>query len=319
MIVTECVVAILGALVGTYETNTLTLFKFHRESRNYQVIASVASTGSDIWSTGSLNENFSHLSDFIKSPARIKGVGNVFEICPEKVTLEDCELVYPSLESSEYISCSFLANKKKPAILFPLQRSKEQSLIKMFKKGTRRNKSPTSLACLQSLNDGKEKLLSKLSDRCTHDIIRDLMYSRMLKLTGSNSCDDLGLDTKYSLEADIPLIIRLDKYHIIFENQNSFHIFTTDGFQILHLHTTGSQGIEERSRWIAVREGTESTMRIPHIIRKIDSKEPYMIQYFLGSHLNVRYKVCPFMKSLKITPGRESIWSRIRSWTFPNN
>ncbi|RKF79588.1 hypothetical protein GcM3_054029 [Golovinomyces cichoracearum] len=194
-----------------------------------------------------------HILPYVESSGSIKGMGNVFEICPGKVTLEDCTRVYPKYASYELYSCSKLAQQKKSAILFPHERTIKRQMTTLFDEVTTRNKSPVSMKCYESLQNGNEKSLSKLPAECTHPIVRDLIYGRKVMLTGDCSCNVPGVKPLVSLDADIPLEIPLDNYHVMFWEENRMRLFTTDGMQILHLQSMGGKKSREEFKWIATR------------------------------------------------------------------
>ncbi|RKF54071.1 hypothetical protein GcM3_212048 [Golovinomyces cichoracearum] len=245
----------------------------------------------------SINEDFPRLSEYVKSSAIIKGEGNMFEICPGKVTDEDCKRAYPRKDIHEYKLCSDVVRFNKPAILFPHEETRKWSWKTLSGEVNARNNLPDSIECFKSLKDGNKHSLSNLPDKCTHAIVKDLIYARKVKLIGNYGCHDLNMNELVSLNADIPLKIKLDTYHVRFADQKGSYSFTTDGMQILHLHSIGREAIGRRTTWIAVREGTTGTMRILDTIKNVMTKEAYKSLYFQSHLMQLKYEVCPFIKN----------------------
>ncbi|RKF75853.1 hypothetical protein GcC1_076038 [Golovinomyces cichoracearum] len=292
MIVTECVVGILGALGGTYPTETLTLFE-RPKGQNYQVMASVDSATSGIPTPQGTENNlssFKKVTPYIENNAKIIGRQNLFEICPSEVTLGDCTRVYNE-ESKEYQRCANYARFNEPVILFPPQRTKKRSMKMLFDEVAVRNKSPESMACFESLKSEKPEL-SKLYDTRTHEIVRDLIYEGKVRLTGKYKCNNLRMKTPVSINADIPLSINLDILHFGFQKYAGIHVFTTDGTQILHIYAKNSRIFWLEIVWKVKR----ANPRIVHdILRGADKlQKTFWLTRFLG-----QYEVCPFRESLK--------------------
>ncbi|RKF56738.1 hypothetical protein GcM3_193036 [Golovinomyces cichoracearum] len=260
--------------------------------------------------------DISNLSPYVESSGSITGMGNIFEICPGKVTLEDCTRVYPNFASYEYSSCSQLVRRKISAILFPRERTKKRQMTTLFNEVTMRNKSPVSMKCYESLQNGNEKSLSKLPAECTHAIVRDLIYGRKVILTGNYNCDDPGVKPLVTLNADIPFSIRLDHYHLMFWDKNRMRLFTTDGMHILHLHSEGGNRNGREMEWLALR--AQRTI-LDAKVKMLDAERSNVKLLQVPSlYVNVWYEECFFINGLNAVAGsrgryfRESQYRPIR-------
>ncbi|RKF81727.1 hypothetical protein GcM3_032039 [Golovinomyces cichoracearum] len=254
--------------------------------------------------TMSVNKDFPRLSEYVKSSAIIKGEGNVFEICPEKITDQDCKRVYPIENSRGYKLCSDFVQSNKPAILFPPEKSMKRSWTTLSGEVNTRNNLPDSIECFKSLKDGNKHSLSNLPNKCTHAIVKDLIYARKVKLNGKYGCYDRSMDRQVSfkvlvsLNADIPLEIMLDTYHEKFEEKRGYYFFTTDGMQILHLHTIGREEFGGRTTWTAVREGTPGTSRILDTLTNVKKNRTYRPSNVQNTHIQIKYEACPSLSNL---------------------
>ncbi|RKF81722.1 hypothetical protein GcM3_032033 [Golovinomyces cichoracearum] len=252
----------------------------------------------------SVNKDFPRLSAYVKSSATIKGRGNVFEICPEKITDQDCKRVYPIENSPGYKLCSDLVQSNKPAILFPPEESKKRLLTTLSGEVIARNNLPDRIECFKSLKDGNKHSLSNLPNTCTHAIVKDLIYVRRVKLIGKYGCQNKYMDmlvssnVLVSLNADIPLKITLDTYHEKFEERNDYYFLTTDGMQILHLYSAGREELRGRMTWIAVREGTPGTSRILDTLTNVKKNRTLKQPNVQNSHIEIKYEACPSLPIL---------------------
>ncbi|RKF58044.1 hypothetical protein GcM3_184038, partial [Golovinomyces cichoracearum] len=248
----------------------------------------------------SVGLDFPSLAPYIKNDAIIKGTGNIFRICPGRVTMEDCQRVY-RMEKFGFDECQNLIRNGIPSILFAKRKIKPRSTVKLLAEVRKRNESPDSIRCFNSLQSANEPSLSKLPRDCSHDKVRDLLYGRKLKLTGDHGCNDLGVDAQLSLNADIPLTIDLNRRPLAFLKGKTYHFFTTDGMQILHLRPTVMGRINKKTEWIADREGTQGTMKISEVLDNLETPMAYHAQRLPTLFGSMRYQVCPFMKSLSLS------------------
>ncbi|RKF81993.1 hypothetical protein GcC1_019041 [Golovinomyces cichoracearum] len=247
----------------------------------------------------SVNKNFPRLSEYVKSPAIIKGKGNVFEICPGKITNQDCKRVYPDENSEGYKFCSSLVRAGKDVILFPRRRTKLRSQTTLLDEVMVRNNLYGSIECFKSLTDGNKHSLSNLPNTCTHAIVKDFIHARKTKLIGEYGCQDSNMKKLVSLNADIPLKIMLDTYHEKFEEKTGYYFFTTDGMQILHLHTIGREEFGGRTTWITVREGTPGTLRIHDTLRNVKKNRTYKPSNV--QKIKIKYEVCPSLRRRELS------------------
>ncbi|RKF64473.1 hypothetical protein GcC1_131023, partial [Golovinomyces cichoracearum] len=245
----------------------------------------------------SVGLDFPSLAPYVKNDASIKGTGNIFRICPGRVTMEDCQRVYRA-EKFGFDECQNRVQNAIPSILFVERKFRQRSNVKLLVEVRERNKSPDSIRCFNSLQSANEPSLSKLPRDCSHEKVRDLLYGRKLKLTGDHGCEDLGVKAELSLNADIPLTINLNRRPLAFLKGGIYHFFTTDGMQILHLRPTVMGKINEKTEWIAEREGTQGTMKISEVLENSETPMAYQAQRLPTRFGSIRYQVCPFTKNL---------------------
>ncbi|RKF71133.1 hypothetical protein GcC1_106016, partial [Golovinomyces cichoracearum] len=245
----------------------------------------------------SVGSSFPSLAPYVKNDAIIKGTGNIFRICPRRVTMKDCQRVYRQ-EERAFNECQNLVRNEIPSILFANRKFRQRSNVKLLAEVRERNKSPDNIRCFKSLQNANEPLLSKLPRYCSDKKVRDLLYERKLKLTGDHGCEDLGVKAELSLNADTPLIVDLDSLHTVFVDEMSYHFFTTDGLQILHLRSTVKRGINEETEWIADREGMQGSMKISEVLDNSETQKASRAGNSPLQTIHMRYKVCPFMKNL---------------------
>ncbi|RKF82595.1 hypothetical protein GcM3_023032, partial [Golovinomyces cichoracearum] len=271
---------------------------FNEETQRHFILASAIPSNTE--SSLSVRLDFPRLIPYIKNDAIITGTGNIYRICPGKVTMKDCQRVY-RLEKRAFDECQNLVRNEKSSILFAKRKIRPRSTVKLLAEVRERNKSPGGIRCFNSLQNANEPSLSKLPRDCLDEKVRDLLYGRKLKLTGDHGCNDLGVEAELSLNADIPLTVDLDSLHSMFVDERSYHFFTTDGMQILHLRSTVKKGINKKTEWIAEREGMQGSIKISEVLDNSKTGKASRRGFFPFQTIYMRYQVCPFMKNLSLS------------------
>ncbi|RKF71551.1 hypothetical protein GcC1_098015 [Golovinomyces cichoracearum] len=235
-------------------------------------MASVAPENTALWAMASSSLKFHHISPYVANHVRITGRGNVYKICPGRVTLGSCLRAADSVISQLFWRCLQVVIAKRPAILFPEKRIKIRSSMTTFSEIAKRNTAQTTIACHEKLKHGKIWKFSKLPKECSHAIVRDLIYEKHVSLIGTCQCTIKDSNTSVLLLADKPLKIRLDGVHEAYIQDFSSHFFTTDGSHILFFKSLS--GLEQHTEvWIAKKIEKEHIMALENLMNE---KQPYV-------------------------------------------